>query len=102
MVSTFYEYDDNGRLTASHSISEPRFTPDDVAVMLESARHDRELGPHGYPMSLATDPATKGRIKVDATVDFIEQAIRNTQDQYRKDYGHQNQNGFVFSAHLKQ
>ncbi|WP_165397307.1 hypothetical protein [Microterricola gilva] len=49
-------------------------------------------------MSLATDPAIRGRIKVDATVDFIEQAIRNKQDAYKKDYGHQNQNGFLFSA----
>ena len=64
---------------------EPRFTRAEVAVLLESRRVERDRGPHGVPLSEATDPANRGRFTVPPpTLDFAEEALSKAQEAYRK------------------
>lgn len=95
---TRFEYDDAGRMVAAVTTREPEFAPDDVAVLLASRQKEREVGPHGIPMAVATDPAMKPKIRVDMRVDFVAQALAAKRKQYEKDYPHQDQSGFRFEA----
>lgn len=85
-------------MVAAVTTTDSEFTPEHVALLLASRQKEREAGPHGIPMSVATDPAMKSKIRTHMTVDFVAQAIANTKKQYEKDYRHQDQSGFSFHA----
>lgn len=70
----------------SVTVTEPRFTPHEKALLLASRRDDRQpRGPHGHPLSVSTDPETRGRWRmVGPTTDFATQKMNRDQDAYFK------------------
>lgn len=100
-VETVYEYDDAGRLIRSVSRCEPEFNGEQVAYLLASREISNEpRGPHGFPMAVATAASTRGKVRVEATVDHIEREITQTREAFKRDYAHQDQAGWFFHAHL--
>lgn len=71
------------------TVSEPRFTPDEVALLLASRRAERQpRGEHGFTYAEATDPNNQGRFKVALpTRDFAQEALDAEREKYRKTYG---------------
>lgn len=98
--TTRFEYGDDGRLVAAVTTTDSEFTPDHVALLLASRQKESEVGPHGIPMSIATDPAMKSKIRTTMTVDFVAQALAATRKKYEADYPHQDQSGFRFEASI--
>lgn len=79
--------DVDGRVLSVTTV-EPRFTPQEVAILLASRRRDRvPRGPHGLPLSVSTDPKNKGRFRVEPITDFATEQINRVQDSWRKNYG---------------
>lgn len=72
----------------SVSVVEPRFRPDDVAVLLASRRVEAEpVGDHGLPLSVATDPANQYAFSVGLpTKDFAAAKLHEAREAYRKQY----------------
>lgn len=94
MTVTHYEYDDGGRLVRSVSVPEPEWTPEDVALLVSSSRLEREVGPHGIPMSEATDPANQFAFEGHIRTDWAEKAKRDKLDELRKRDKDANLNGY--------
>ena len=56
-------YDAEGQLI-SFTVSEPRFTPGEVDLLIASRRNDDEpRGPHGFTIAEATDPKNRYRFR---------------------------------------
>lgn len=53
---TVYEYGPDGRLSSSTTTLESEFGPTDLEWLTALREVELEQGPHGYPMSEATDP----------------------------------------------
>lgn len=72
----------------SVTVSSPRFTPAEKAVLLAARRKLREQrGPHGVPMSEATDPANRGKFGVPPpSVDFAAWEISKARAAAEKTY----------------
>ena len=85
-------------MVAAVTTTDSEFTPEHVALLLASRQKEREVGPHGIPMSVATDPAMKSKIRTHMEIDFVAAALSATRKQYEKDYAHQDQSGFSFHA----
>ena len=85
---THYEYDDDGRLVRSVTVSEAEWSPEDVALLVASRQAERELGSHGIPLSEAFDPANQFRFKgQDAPrVDYAEKARLDAQEAFYKQH----------------
>lgn len=74
------------------TVREPEFSPEDVAVMLESRRLDsRPRGPHGLLLSVATDPGmnplsidARGRFVAEPVADYAQSAIDQAKAERRK------------------
>lgn len=104
MTVTRYEYDDDGRMVRAIAIPEPEWSRDDVAFLVASRLRERELGPHGIPMSEAMDPANEFAFVGQRlpTVDFAEKARKDAQDAYYKQYDKKdnpvNRNGHTWSV----
>ncbi len=75
----------------SVTVQEPRFTPEDKALLLAARRKDRApRGSHGLTIEDAADPKNFGRFKVDApTTDFAAKALHEAQESWRKKHGDQ-------------
>lgn len=75
----------------SVTVTEPRFRPQDVSILLASRRMDTEpRGRHGLPLAVATDPANQGRFVVpQPTLDFAQKTLDKAQDAYKKKWGDQ-------------
>ena len=73
----------------SVTVTEPRFTPADVDILLASRRKEAEpRGEHGFTYAEATDPKNQGRFKVALPVrDFAQEALDAEREKYRKTYG---------------
>lgn len=71
------------------TVPEPRFTPDEVAVLLASRRAEQQpRGEHGFTYAEATDPKNQGRFKVGLpTRDFAQEALDAERRKYMKTYG---------------
>lgn len=72
----------------SVSKSESRFSRHEVALLLASRRAEREQrGSHGWPMSVATDPANQGKFFVGPpTLDFAAKAEIKARELAEKEY----------------
>lgn len=80
--------DGRGRVV-SVSVSEPRFTPADKALLLASFRESRVArNSMGIPLVEATDEvnARKYTVKVPPRVDYAETAMRAQQRRWSEDY----------------
>lgn len=62
MTVTHYEYDGD-RLVRSVSVSEPVWSPEDVALLVASKQYERSLDENGVPISESTDPVNQFRFK---------------------------------------
>ena len=71
------------------TVTEPRFTPEEVGLLLASRRDDEKpRGEHGVALEVATDPKNQGRFKVGLPVrDFAQEALDAEREKYRKTYG---------------
>jgi hypothetical protein len=79
--------DADGRVL-SISVTESRFTPRDVAVLLASRRAERApRGSHGMLLSETTDPANTYAYKAALpTTDFAAKALADAQKAYRTEF----------------
>jgi len=90
-----YEYDESGRVRGVVTYREPEFDRAQVDLLLAHQRHRNDIGPHGQPMSEATDPqanpAVEGGWHYEATangvMDYAELSIAEARDAYFKKYG---------------
>lgn len=86
----------------SVTVSEPRFTPAERALLLAARRRSREpRGPHGLLMSEATDRKNFGRFKVPPPVtDLAAKAIGEAMDEWEKTHGDGSARYLLFRAEL--
>lgn len=85
------------------TFTESEWTADEVALLLAAREVERERGPHGFPMSEATDPANQfvfvgSRAPV---VDYAEKARLDAEDAYMREHDSDknhplNRNGLIF------
>lgn len=82
----------------SVTVSEPRFTPDEVELLLSSRRDEnRPRGAHGYTIAEATDPKNRGRFHVsDPLRDYAQQAVDQAREKYRKTWGEDAEMGSLY------
>lgn len=80
--------DVNGNVL-SVTVTEPRFTRWEVALLLASRRREEQpRGDHGYTLQEATDPANMGRFKLGTpTTDFAAKARAEGLEVAKKTYG---------------
>lgn len=73
----------------SVSVTESRFTPREVALLLASRREENApRSSTGIKLTDATDPANKGAFTVPLpTADFAAEALRREQEAYEKRWG---------------
>ena len=83
---TEYTYDDQGRLERAVTVTESRFTPQEVALLLASKRQN--VGPHGIAMDQALDPENRGKFVAVASRDYAQAELNAVQKHYRKKYPH--------------
>ena len=82
-------------------VREPEFTPDEVARLIESRRFERSLGPHGFPMDEATDPANQWVFEGAAVTDWAEKARLDKLDRMRTENKDANFNGVTVQVRKK-
>lgn len=72
----------------SVTVSAPRFSPEDKALLLAARRKAREpLNAHGVPIAEATDPANRGKFVIPPpTVDFVAWEMSKAQAEAEKTY----------------
>lgn len=89
----------------SVTVTESRFTPDEVTVLLASRRAEQERrGAHGHPLSESTsrdaDPSSfdaKYRYRVPSpTVDYAARALAQAQAERRKAYPNEDQSALLW------
>lgn len=67
------------------SVTESRFTPHSVEVLLASRRREQSLNEHGIPYAEAMDPANQFRFRaVGPRIDWSAEAVRKAQKAYRE------------------
>lgn len=72
----------------SVTVTEPRFTLRDKALLLASRRADQvERNRYGVPMSEATDPKLQDRWQVENITDFSVKTLNAETDRWRKQHG---------------
>lgn len=64
--------------------------------MVASTLLEEDIGPHGVPMSIATDKAVQSRVTTELVVDYVARDIEVTKRQFEKDYEHQEKAGWRF------
>lgn len=102
MTLTRYEYDDAGRMVRSVSVTEPDWSPEDVALLVESRVAEQDMGPHGIPMSEATDPANQYAFQGTdfPRIDYAEKARREKADAYYNQYDTDKKNPMKRHGHI--
>lgn len=83
--------------------SEPEYTSRDRALLLADEALEADMGPHGIPMSEATDPANAGAFEgwKLPVVDFAEKARQDQKDKYYKEWPDANRNGHMWGVRRK-
>lgn len=73
----------------SVTVTEPRFSPREVDLLIESRRQEKApRGPHGHLLSTATDPDVQRRINVPLPrIDYVQRALLKAQERHRAEYG---------------
>lgn len=80
---THFEYEGD-RIVRAVTYKEPEWRPEDVALALAAERLDADLGAHGVPMSIATDPDNQFKFKAPQmpSMDWAAKARGDAQDAY--------------------
>ena len=92
---TEYVYDGSGRLVRSVETVEPEWDDEQLALVIAHLELENDVGPHGQPMSEATDPLANpknrdGRWWYRASgpvTDFAEKARVEAREAYEKSLG---------------
>ena len=81
----------------------PEFTREDVALLLADLALEQDMGPHGIPMSEATDPANQFAFEGFALprVDFAAKAMEDAKAKYYKEWPDANRNGHLWGVRRK-
>lgn len=102
---TEFVRDDAGRLIQTVEYRESEFDDEQVALMLAYARHTADLGPHGHPMSEATDSRANPNeydggyryVAENPVTDWAEKTRLDRIDEWKKEAGENaNLNGLIF------
>jgi len=93
--------DDDGRVIGWETFTESEWTTEQVDLLLASRELEQERGPHGVPMSEATDPANQFAYYGDEPItDWVKKAQLDKEDAYRKKHHSEtnpvNMNGLIF------
>lgn len=90
---TEYHYDGAGRLIGSTKHRESEFDARQRDLLLAHLRSRRDIGPHGQPMSEATDPRANPSVEggwhyeAAPVTEFAQLAINTARDRYLEQYG---------------
>jgi hypothetical protein len=70
------------------TVTEPEFDAEQVSWLLASESLEADIGPHGQPMSEATDPANQWAYRSDdvPVIDYAEKARMVAADKYHAQY----------------
>jgi hypothetical protein len=79
---TSHEYDAEGRVIRTVVRAEPEFSAWDINLMLAYNAFEADKGPHGIPMSRATDPKARFRADPIPTHDKAQKALSKAQKKY--------------------
>lgn len=73
----------------SVTVQEPRFTPEEKALLLMSRRREQvdRRGPHGVLLSEAMDPELQDQWVPVPAVDFVQKRLNAEQKAFREKYG---------------
>lgn len=94
--------DDEGNVL-SVTVTEPRFSQRQVALLLASRRKESERrGSHGHLMSDATDPANQFGFEVDGPdVDWAQESLNKFVADYKKRYPNADMDSRLFRVRKK-
>jgi hypothetical protein len=97
-----YVYEDD-RLVGAIVTREATFRPQDVDMLLAHLENVADKGPHGIPMSEATDPANQFAFEGQGPfVDYAAKAQKDKQDAYYREHDSKNnpvnRNGHIFTV----
>lgn len=80
-------YDADGRVSQTVTYQEPEFNDDDLALLLERASWERQIAPHGQPLSEATSSENdrrnrqgSGYYSARLVTDFAQEAIDSARE----------------------
>jgi len=85
-----------GAEAESVSVTESEWTPNEVALLLASRRHEKSFGSHGIPMAEATDPDNQFAFTTGKVMDWAERTRLDAIDAHKKEHPKQNTNGLMF------
>lgn len=94
---------DGDRLVSTVTHREPEWRAEDVALALAAERLDADMGSHGIPMSVATNPDNQFRFKASEkpSKDYAAAAIGAAQDAYYNGKGKDRpRHGHLWSVRL--
>lgn len=79
---------DGDRLVGSVSRQETEFDREQVALLMAHQLLEADRGPHGFPMSVATDPDNQFKFRASEapTVDWAAATVHHAQETYYKRY----------------
>lgn len=89
--------DVNGNVL-SITTTEPRFTPEEKALLLAARRKALEpIGPHGFPMAEAIDPKNFGKFKAGQPItDLALKAESEARAAWKQKYGDEGMDYLIF------
>jgi len=90
-----YHYDDDGRVTGVTTHREPEFDTEQVTLLIAHMRARADIGPHGQPMTEATDPAANPAAEggwhyeaaENGVTDYAQLALNEASDAYFAKWG---------------
>jgi hypothetical protein len=90
-----YHYDDDGRVSGVTTRREAEFDSSQVNLLIAHMRARADIGPHGQPMSEATDPAANPaadggwhyETTTNGVMDYAQLSLNETRAAYFKKYG---------------
>lgn len=89
---------ENDRLVGSVVTRESEWSPEDVALALAHMRNEADRGPHGIPMSEATDIANEyAFVGPDKPItDWAEKALSQAKDRYYEQWPNASRHGHIW------
>ena len=100
-VERHEHFDADGTLTGVTVVRcDPDFTREDVALLLADQALEADMGPHGIPMSEATDPANQFAFEGFAApqTDWAEKARQDAKDRFYEKWKDANRNGHMWGV----
>lgn len=97
------ERDERGRVSRLVVSREAEWDDSQVAALLASREEELDRGAHGIPMSVATDPTTRGRVIVERITDFVDEALERERESDRIKYKDPSQRrGIIYAPRIRE